>query len=569
MQSVFFITIRRLRAPLILIILIFALSTMGLSLIPGVDAQGQAWRMTLFEAFYFVTYTATTIGFGEIPNAFTNQQRLFVTLIIYLSVIGWAYLLGSLLGLSQDKAFQQAIVSARFRRSVARLREPFYLVCGLGETGMTVVRALDMLGHRFTAIDRDERKIQELEIEDLSMGAPLLVADARSPETLAAAGLLKPECKGVLTLSNDDAVNLAVAVSACLLRPGLPVVGRADSPAVASSMSSLGTYRVINPFREFGEHMELAMRAPDSHRLLSWLTSTPGSYLPPSLPPRIPAAPGHWIVCGYGRFGNEVVAAVQRGGFKATIIDPAGIRADGLRSIKGLGTGTAVLSEAGVETASGIFAGTDDDTTNLAISIAARRLNPGIFVIVRQNLRANQMLFARFGADMTMVSSQIIANECIAVLRTPLLAEFLDLVRHKDDFWAYSLAESLRALMGEETPGFWSFSIDDTEAPGLFDLMHRIRRPVSIGDLCRSAKRRDDRIPCLALLAVRGTRTVELPNDDFEMEFGDRFLFAGQVAAEIDQSLMLQNANVAAYVLGARSEAEGWVWRKFEKALAR
>jgi Trk K+ transport system NAD-binding subunit len=568
-QSVFIITIRRLRAPLILIILLFAFSTVGLTLIPGADAQGQPWRMTIFEAFYFVTYTATTIGFGEIPNTFTDQQRLFVTLIIYLSVIGWAYLLAALLGLSQDKAFQQAIVSARFRRSVARLREPFYLVCGLGETGMTVVRALDKLGYRFTAVDRDERKIQELEIEDLSIGAPLLAADARSPQTLAAAGLLKPECKGVLALSNDDAANLAIAVSACLLRPGLPVVGRADSPAVASSMSSLGTYRVINPFREFGEHMELAMRAPDSHRLLAWLTSTPGSYLAPSLPPRIPAAPGHWIVCGYGRFGSEVVSAVQRGGFKATIIDPAGIRADGLRSIKGLGTGTAVLREAGVETASGIFAGTDDDTTNLAISIAARRLNPGIFVIVRQNLQSNQMLFARLGANMTMVSSQIIANECIAVLRTPLLAEFLDLVRHKDDFWAYSLAESLRSLLGEETPGFWSFCIDDNEAPALAGVMDRIRRPVSIGDLCRSVNYRDDRLPCLSLLAVRGMRTIELPNDDFEIALGDRILFAGRVAAENDQSLTLRNANVAAYVLGDRSEAEGWVWRKFERALAR
>ena len=80
------------------------------------------------------------------------------------------------------------------------------------------------------------------------------------------------------------------------------------------------------------------------------------------------------------------------------------------------------------------------------------------------------------------------------------------------------------------------------------DLMHRVRWPVSIADLCRSAKRRDDRIPCLALLAVRGARTIELPNDDFEIQFGDRFLFAGQVAAENDQSLVLQNANVAAYV---------------------
>ena len=440
MQSVFFITIRRLRAPLILIILIFALSTVGLSLIPGVDAQGQPWRMTIFEAFYFVTYTATTIGFGEIPNAFTDQQRLFVTLIIYLSVIGWAYLLGSLLGLSQDKAFQQAIISGRFRRSVARLREPFYLVCGLGETGMTVVRALDKLGYRFTAIDRDERKIQELEIEELAIGAPLLAADARSPETLAAAGLLKPECKGVLALSNDDAANLAVAVSACLLRPGLPVVGRADSPAVAASMSSLGTYRVINPFREFGNYLELAMRAPDSHRLLSWLTSTPGSYLPPSLPPRIPAAPGHWIVCGYGRFRQRGGLRGAQGRLQGHGYRSAGIRADGLRSIKGLGTGRR-CREAGVERPPGSSRAPMTIPRILRSRSRPRRLNQNIFIILRQNLQSNQMLFARFGANMTMVSSQIIANECIAVLGTPLFAEFLDLVRHKDHFSAL-LAET-------------------------------------------------------------------------------------------------------------------------------
>ncbi len=525
--------------------------------------------MTLFQAFYFVTYTATTIGFGEIPHAFTDEQRLFVTLIIYLSVIGWAYLLGSFLSLAQDKALQQAIVSTRFNRSVAGLREPFYLICGLGETGMTVVRALDKLGYRFTAIDREERKIQELEIEDLSIDAPLLAADARSPETLSAAGLLKPECRGVLALCNDDETNLAVAVSACLLRPGLPVIARADSPAVAASMTSLGTYRVINPFREFGEHLELAMRAPDSQRLLAWLTSAPGSYLPPSLPPRIPAAPGHWIVCGYGRFGNEVVSAIQRGGFKATIIDPAGIQAAGLRSIKGLGTGTAVLREGGAETASGIFAGTDDDTANLAISIAARRLNRNIFVIVRQNLQANQALFARFGANMTMVSSQIIANECIAVLRTPLLAAFLDIIRHKDGFWAYSLAESLRAVAGEETPGFWSFAIDRSEAPGLVDAMDRSQRPVTIGDLSRSAKFRQDRIACMPLLALRGTDTIELPGDGFQVALDDRLLFAGRLTAEDNQYLVIRNANVAAYVLGDRSEAEGWVWRRLEKTLAR
>ena len=569
MPSLILITIRRLRAPLILIILIFALSTIGLSLIPGVDPEGHPWRMSLFEAFYFVTYTATTIGFGELPHAFTDEQRLFVLLIIYLSVLGWAYLLGSLLSLAQDKGFQQAIISGRFRRSVAGLREPFYLVCGLGDTGMTVVRALDRLGYRFTAIDKDERKIQELEIEGLSTDAPALTADARSPETLSTAGLLKPECKAVLALCNDDETNLAVAIAACILRPGLSVIARADTPVTATSMASLGAYRVINPFREFGEHLELAMRAPETHRLLSWLTSPPGSHLSRSSPPRIPAAPGHWVVCGYGRFGGEVVSAIQRGGFKATVVDPAAMPAEGLRSIKGLPTDSAVLREAGIETASGVIVGADDDTANLAIALAARRLNPDVFVILRQNLQTSRMLFNRFGANMTMVPSQIVANQCVAALRTPLLAEFLDNVRKKDELWAYSLAEDLRAFVGEETPRFWSFSIRPNEAPGLLDAMERMKRPVVIDDLLRSPQGREDRAQCLVLMSVRGAKATELPSGDFEVLAGDRLLFAGRRAAEDNLRLLLRNANVAAYVIGARIEADGWIWRMIEKALVR
>jgi len=60
--------------------------------------------MTFFDAFYFMSYTASTIGFGELPNPFTAAQRLWVTISIYLTVIGWAYAIGSLLSLLQDRA---------------------------------------------------------------------------------------------------------------------------------------------------------------------------------------------------------------------------------------------------------------------------------------------------------------------------------------------------------------------------------------------------------------------------------------------------------------------------------
>ena len=531
MHSVLLLAIRRLRDPLILISLIFAFSTIGLALIPGDDAEGQPWHMSLFEAFYFVSYTATTIGFGELPHTFTNQQRIFVTLIIYLSVIGWAYLLGALLNLVQEKAFQQALVDRRFQRSVKRLREPFYLVCGLGDTGITVVRALDQLGCRSTAIDKDERRIQQLEIEDLSSQVPALVADARSPETLSAAGLLKPECKGVLSLCNDDETNLAIAISACILRPTLPVIGRAETSITATSMASLGTFRVINPFREFSDHLGLAMKAPDVHRLISWLTSAPGAYLFPSSPTRVPVAPGHWIVCGYGRLGHEVIAAVHNGGFSATVIDPVGLRLEGLRAIKGRGADVAVLNEAGIAHSVGIIAGTDDDAENLAIGIAARRLKPNIFIILRQNQRSSRVLFTKFGASMTMVPSQIVADQCIAALRTPLLADFLDIVRTKDEVFAYSLSERLRALIGDETPRFWSVSLTRAEEPALAAALEA-GRMTCVDDLLQALRGRHGQQPCVALALLRDGIMTELPAGEAALRPGDQLLVAGRHLAD-------------------------------------
>ena len=78
--------------------------------------------MGFFDAFYFMSYTASTIGFGELPYPFTYNQRMWVTISIYLTVIGWAYAIGSLLALVQDRSFRQALALQRFTRKVRRLR---------------------------------------------------------------------------------------------------------------------------------------------------------------------------------------------------------------------------------------------------------------------------------------------------------------------------------------------------------------------------------------------------------------------------------------------------------------
>jgi voltage-gated potassium channel len=308
--SILLLTLRRLRAPLLLLIGIYAVGMTGLVLIPGIDAHGQPWHMSVFQALYFMSYTASTIGFGEIPQAFTDSQRLWVTFVIYASVIGWTYSLGSLLALTRDRAFMATLAAARFERAVRAMREPFYVICGFGETGLLLARALDSLRQRFVVVEIDPERAQALSLLGLEQDVPVLPADAALPDKLLAAGLGKPQCQGVLALTDDDQANLAVAMSVRLLNPRIPVLARAMSREVAANMASFGTDSIINPFTTFGDYLGLTISSPASYQLLSWLTGLPGTSLKPeTVPPR-----GHWVVCGYGRFGRGVVAAHRHEG---------------------------------------------------------------------------------------------------------------------------------------------------------------------------------------------------------------------------------------------------------------
>jgi voltage-gated potassium channel len=560
LNSTLLLTLRRLRAPIILLIVVFAAGMMGLVLIPGVDAQGEPWRMTMFQAFYFTSYTASTIGFGEIPNEFTDRQRLWVTVIIYASVIGWAYLLSNLLSLGRDQAVRKALIEGRFRRRVDALVEPFYLICGFGETGQLIARALDLRDRRFVVVEIDETRAQQLDLMDFHQAPLALAADARLPDNLCSAGLRRDQCRGVLALTNDDQANLAVAMTVRLLEPNLPVLARAMSRETAANMASFGTHHIINPFARFGEQLALSISAPATYRLVSWLTGLPGTRLnPENAPPH-----GAWVVCGYGRFGREVVRAFHAQGLEVTIIDPVAPDDPGMPSVRGLGTEAAPLAAAGIHTAVGIVAGTDDDVNNLSIVVTARELNPRLYTIVRQNLQANEALFDAFDADVTMVSSELIASECLAVIRTPLLAPFLDVARHRDAAWADALIARLQAACGAPAPSIWSVTLNIAEAPAMYYLLME-HGHATVGDLLRQPAKRDEPLACVPLLLRRMDESVLLPADDFALQPGDQLLFAGRNWAREQQQYQLRSDKVRDYVLTGRDPPVGWIWQRLQR----
>lgn len=556
MNSAFFLVLRRMRAPIILLIVIYGIAVIGLTLVPGVDAEGKsAAPLSFFHAFYFISYTATTIGFGEIPNAFSDAQRLWVTICIYLTVVGWSYSVLTLIALLQDKGFQNTLTVNRFTRRVRRLKEPFYLICGCGETGNLICRSFDHLGQAFVVLERDELRVQELDLQDFKTDTPALAADASQPDNLLLAGLKHPKCRGVLAVTNDETANLATAIAVRLLNPAIPVIARARTPSVKANMASFGTDHIISPYERFAEQLALAVTAPEHFRLIELLTSLPETPIPE--PHRPPA--GHWILCGYGRFGHALAERLQRTGIELTIIDPGAPDAD--CSIVGDGTEASTLRQAGIASASGIIAGSDNDVNNLSIAVTASELKPELFVVTRQNHAANSPLFQAYGADFTMVPSRIVAQEAIAILTTPLLARFLAALGRQDESWSQALVERLQALNDGRTPALWGCRLNASEAPAAWQaLMHD--RAIQLGDLLRDGTERSRPLAAVVLLIERDEVCHLLPDAEFKLLAGDQLLLASPLDARRNLALTLQNANELDYVLSGRENSGSWLWQR-------
>ena len=116
-----FIVLRYTRRPILILIGVYAVSMIGWTLIPGVDAAGDPEELSFFHAFYFLTFTVTTTGFGELPHPFTEGQRLWGIVSLYAGVVAWFYALGSIVGLVRNPNFQQSIAERRFAKRVARM----------------------------------------------------------------------------------------------------------------------------------------------------------------------------------------------------------------------------------------------------------------------------------------------------------------------------------------------------------------------------------------------------------------------------------------------------------------
>lgn len=568
MDTIFFLVLRRMRAPLLTLIVVYAIAMAGLALMPAQDAYGQPMRMSLFHAFYFVSYMSTTIGFGELPNAFTDAQRIWVALSVFFTVAVWIYAIGNLIALLQDPTLQRAIAERRFRNQVLRLGSPFYLVCGYGQTGGALVSGLMERHIQSVVIDIDPERINLLQLDNQREYIPALCADARSPHTLEAAGLKHPLCRGVVALTNVNEANLKIAIAAKLLHPEVKVICRADSHEIEANMASFGTDHIYDPFDAFAAYIALAIQSPCQTLLIDWLSGRGGEELNE---PRYPPRHGRWVICGYGRFGKAMYKHLKTQGFELSVIEAephkTGIPSEGV--VHGRGTEAITLEQAEIRQAVGLVAGTDQDADNLSIIMTALTLNSDLFVIARENHIQNQELFDRVGAQSIMNPSTIIAHRIRMRLITPLLSDLSRLARlRQDEAWASQLISRIIALVEGRKPYVWEVTIDGTQAPAIQEAERR-GRTIRLGTLLRDPLERERSLPAIPLLLIQGEELQMLPALDAPIGLSDRLLFCGREEARWRMDWVLCNIHALRYVTDGESQREGPAWRWLAAKLAR
>ncbi|WP_261844282.1 potassium channel family protein [Aliamphritea ceti] len=545
MYDVLYLLLRRLRKPLITVIVVYAVAVTGFVLIPGQDDSGQPWRMDFFHAIYFVSFMGSTIGFGEIPYPFTTPQRAWTLVTIYGTVIAWLYGIGSMLALVQEKGFSRILRRRSFAKEVRNFNEPFYLVCGYGVTGTAIIAALCKRGIRSVVVDVDQERIDALQMDDLLIRVPGLCANASLPDVLDDAGLQHSSCIGVLALTNEDNVNLSIAIASKLLQPDRVVVSRTESDVHARNLASFGTNHIIDPFRAYAEYLSLVANSPYMHLVYDWLVNP---YHRP-ISSVYKKASGRWIICGFGRFGRALHDDFTRCGVEMVLLDDNPEVLDGYENtVLGLGTEAETLLKAGVDDAVAVVAGTHNDADNMSIIMTAMEINPKLVTVVRQNLSSNKLVFENSRADFVMEPGSIIANRILAKLKTPLLPVFIEKMQTHDEVWAHTLLNRMSNIAGDNELDSWSVEITEVSAPAVLAMLEQ-NMTVKLQSLMKNSRDRRHSLLCFPLLHRRGEVLSMLPGELIELQLGDEVLFCGLSSAKGRMEWILKNYNILFYIL--------------------
>ncbi len=144
---------------------------------------------------------------------------------------------------------------------------------------------------------------------------------------------------------------------------------------------------------------------------------------------------GHFIVCGYGRIGTQIVREFERQHVPYVVVEVnpeplARLRREGRRVVEGDAASEEVLRSAGIERAKGLLAVVDSDERVVYITLSARALNPGLYITARASQPESQRRLELAGAN-RVVSPYRMAGRLMAQLALrPAVVDVIETMQH-------------------------------------------------------------------------------------------------------------------------------------------
>lgn len=141
----------------------------------------------------------------------------------------------------------------------------------------------------------------------------------------------------------------------------------------------------------------------------------------------------HYLICGYGRVGEQVAKEFLRAHEEFVIVDSnpesiARARDDGLLHIEGDAADDEALHRAGISRAKGLVACVDSDADNVFVTLSARVISPDLWIVSRGNTEESHNKLEKAGADKVVSPYAIGGREMATLMLKPMVSDYLDVV---------------------------------------------------------------------------------------------------------------------------------------------
>ncbi|HEV2147337.1 MAG TPA: NAD-binding protein [Longimicrobiaceae bacterium] len=447
------------------------------------EGQQHSW----ITGFYWTLTVMSTLGFGDITFQ-TDLGRTFSMLVLLSGVIFLLVVLPFTFIQFFYAPWLEAQSARRAPREVPEGARGHVLVTHYDPVAISLVQRLAYHGRPYWVLEPDVKRALDLH----DAGVRVMVGDRDKVETYHAA---RAEGAVLVVATGDDYENTNIAFTAREVAPRVPIVSIARAADSVDILELAGSSHVLHLPEMLGR--SLARRTLGGETRASVIgrfgelmiaeapaTGTPlvgktlrdgmlrqatgltvvglwerGSFGIPGPDTPIghstvlvlagseeqlarfqeltviynrPDAPV--LVLGGGRVGRSVADALRERGVPYRIVeqDPSRVRDDGTYVV-GSAADLECMQNAGIREAGAVVVTTNDDATNIYLTIYCRRLRPDAQIVSRATLERNVSTLHRAGADFVMSYASMGANAVFNVLEKDdvvMLAEGLDVFRY-------------------------------------------------------------------------------------------------------------------------------------------